>query len=280
MAIYLGKHNALSSVRHPLKEGDRMVRMGRIPSESGFYHVTARGNGRQVIFETDNDRLTFLTLTSEAKRKHNVAVIAWCLMSNHVHLLLKDDSNQLSKMMHSLLGGYASYFNRTYGNIGHVFQDRFNSTPIESDSYLLETVRYIHNNPAKAGICAIEDYPWSSFHEYVVGSTLTDTSLVMEMCGGLVPFIEFSKSNEPTPTNLKEPRVHLPDGNASALANSVISKMHPGKTLSDIKTLPKNQRTACLIQLRKAGLSVRQIQSITGIGTRLIKEATIGRWRD
>lgn len=257
-----------------------MVRTRRILSESGYYHVTARGNGRQVIFECDDDRRTFLTMASEATKRHNITVIAWCLMSNHVHLLLQDGSNQLSKMMHTLLGSYASYFNRTYGNVGHVFQERFNSSPIESDSYLLETVRYIHNNPVKAGICVVEDYPWSSFHEYIVGGTLAKTSYVLEICGGMEPFIEFSKSNAPSPASLKEPRIRLSDSSAVAIANSILEKTHPGKLVSEIKALPKERRDVYLIELRKAGISVRQVQSITGIGKHIIKEATIGRWKD
>ena len=257
-----------------------MVRTRRILSESGYYHVTARGNGRQVIFECDDDRRTFLTMASEATKRHNITVIAWCLMSNHVHLLLRDGSNQLSKMMHTLLGSYASYFNRTYGNVGHVFQERFNSSPIESDSYLLETVRYIHNNPVKAGICVVEDYPWSSFHEYIAGGTLAKTSYVLGICGGMEPFIEFSKSNTPSPASLKEPRIRLLDNSAVAIANSILEKTHPGKLVSEIKALPKERRDVYLIELRKAGLSVRQVQSITGIGKHIIKEATIGHWKD
>lgn len=115
-----------------------MPRYKRAISPTGFYHVVARGNGRQTIFYSDADRRIFLKYLEEALRKYQITNIAWCLMSNHVHLLLRDNKQNLSKAIQLLLGKYASYFNKANERVGHLFQDRFSSSAIESDRHLLE----------------------------------------------------------------------------------------------------------------------------------------------
>ena len=139
-----------------------MPRLPRRVAKSGFYHVVLYANGRQNLFEDDADRLAFLDMFVAAARNHGASILAWCLMANHVHLLLEDPGDCLSELMRSLATRYAQRFNRRGGHVGHVFQGRFYSSPVEGESYLLEAMRYIHNNPAKAGVCAAEDYPWSS----------------------------------------------------------------------------------------------------------------------
>lgn len=251
-----------------------MPRSGRIPSESGFYHVTARGNGRQIIFEDDVDRRAFLDLLSKCKAKQSVEIIAWCLMDNHIHLLIEDRQGNMSKMMRALIGGYAVYFNKRHKHVGHVFQDRFGSSPVESDVYILESVQYIHNNPAKAGICLAEEYPWSSFSEYVCGGDIASTSMVLEMLGGIDQFILFSKDHTPKSAPSEGPRRRLLDHEAAVVAAGVLRTLGTDCRVSEVKELKKDIRDAALIGFRAEGLSVRQIQSLTGIGTTTVKKAT------
>ena len=146
-----------------------MPRVARARSESGFYHVVAKGNGGQDLFEDASDYRAFLELVAAAAEKCDVLVHAYCLMSNHVHLLLEDQGGRLSEFMKSLVTGYAMRFNAKASHIGHVFQQRFKSQPVEDEAHLLQAVRYIHNNPAKAGMCPADEYPWSSYHEYASG---------------------------------------------------------------------------------------------------------------
>jgi len=143
-------------------------RQARIKGEYSVYHIIQRGNERKNLFLSDADRLKFIDTLQKTREKYNFAVYAYCLMSNHVHLLIDDNGNDVSAIIKSINISYAQYFNRIYRRCGHLFQDRFRSELINDDGYLLEVSRYIHNNPVKAGIVREpSDYPWSSFNIYL-----------------------------------------------------------------------------------------------------------------
>lgn len=165
-----------------------MTRGPRAVAASGYYHVVVRGNGKQVIFEDDEDRYRFLNLMRHAMRAGDIHIIAWCFMDNHVHLIVHDEACRLSDAMHALLSPYARYFNKRSNHVGHVFQDRFSAAPIEDDAYLLRAVAYVHANPAKAGAGAMGQYRWSSYDEYAhPGASefkVVDSDLVLSMLGG------------------------------------------------------------------------------------------------
>ena len=154
-----------------------MPRSARNHSESGYYHVVNREIGRQILFEKKGDYVRFLDTLRRYLKEEPFELIAYCLMENHFHLLLHTKDN-LEGIMKRLSCSYAYYFNEKYEREGHLFQDRFRSEPITDDSYLLAAVRYIHNNPVKAGICSREEYPWSSWHEYADQPDLVSTGLV------------------------------------------------------------------------------------------------------
>lgn len=245
-----------------------MPRTARRVSSSGFYHVTARSVGRQALFEDDSDREAFLDMLDQQLAKHEMVLRAWCLMDNHVHLLLEDAGGHLSEAMHDLMARYAQRFNRKSGHVGHVFQDRFGSEPVEGDAHLLETVRYIHNNPEVGGICPRAEYPWSSYGEYVGSPRRSDTSLVLGMLDGVEGFVEFSGARGSPYMHMRRKRV--PDAEARELALATLGGGEPAR----IKALPKVERNRCLGDLRSVGLSVRQIERLTGIGRWTITNAT------
>ena len=249
-----------------------MPRSARVKSESGFYHVIAKGSGGQLLFEGPADYLAFLDLLRRACEKSGVSVLAYCLMSNHVHLLLEDPDDHLSSMMQSLMTGYAQRFNAVGGHIGHVFQQRFKSQPIEDDTYLLQAARYIHNNPAKAGICPGDEYRWSSYREYVGGmADVADTALLLDMCGGLEGFLAFSVADGEDRYGFGQ-RLRISEAEARDIAARVLGEIAP----ADLKTVERQRRNALLFDLRKAGLSVRQIERLTGIGRGTVAKATKG----
>jgi len=141
-----------------------MPRIAREKGEFSTYHIIQRGNERKNIFLKDNDKSKFLDVMNRMKKKYNFIVESYCLMDNHVHLLVNDNGNDISKIIKSINVSYAYFFNNTYHRVGHLFQDRFKSERIDSDNYLLAVSAYIHNNPVKAGIVEVpEDYKWSSF---------------------------------------------------------------------------------------------------------------------
>lgn len=148
--------------------GERMPRLVRVYSSTGFYHVMMRGNERKKIFHDEEDRERFLFILEKMKKEKEYKVYGYCLMDNHIHLLIKEENDNISRIMKRINTSYAIYFNKKYERVGHVFQDRYKSEVIEKESYLLEVIRYIHKNPVKANI--VEEprqYPWSSFHLYV-----------------------------------------------------------------------------------------------------------------
>lgn len=145
-----------------------MPRVARERSESGIYHVMVRGINKQDIFLDDEDNLRYLQTIARVKERIRFSVYGYCLMRNHVHLLLREENEiSISQVMQRIGVSYVQWYNTKYERVGHLFQDRFLSVPIETDNQFLAVLRYIHRNPVEAGIsrtCA--DYPWSSYAAY------------------------------------------------------------------------------------------------------------------
>jgi len=145
-----------------------MARKPRIHFSGALYHVITRGNRRQGIFLDEKDLQRFLTYLVDCKNRFSFRLYAYALMKNHLHLLMEIEETPLSRIMQSLLFGYAGYFNRRYGEVGHLFQGRYKAILCDKDAYLLELVRYIHLNPVRAKIVEKpEDYVWSGHVGYL-----------------------------------------------------------------------------------------------------------------
>lgn len=145
------------------------------------YHVVARGNNRQDIFLNNSDKKYIMALIKEKSEKYEVQIYAYCIMSNHLHILLKADFSDLSLCMKQINHTYAIYYNVKYGKCGHVFQGRFCSYCVEEESYLISCIRYIHNNPVRANIISdIQKYPFSSAKEYFYTKKENTTKLISD----------------------------------------------------------------------------------------------------
>ena len=141
-----------------------MSRPLRIELAGGLYHVTSRGDGREVIFLSEADRGVFLGVLSEVVQAFNWAVHAYCLMDNHYDLLIETPDSNLSKGMRQLNGVYTQRFNRRHGRVGHVFQGRYKAIIVQKDAYLLELARYVVLNPVRARMVhSPAEWPWSSY---------------------------------------------------------------------------------------------------------------------
>jgi len=137
-----------------------------------LHHVFARGSARQPIFGDDLDRRRYLALLARSTRRVGWSCLSYCLMSNHLHLLIETPVPNLSRGMHLLHGGYAQAFNRRYRTSGHLFQGRFRAVPVTTDDQLLTVVQYIARNPQEAGLCTDpEDWPWSSHASILRGDS-------------------------------------------------------------------------------------------------------------
>ncbi len=145
-----------------------MARKPRIHYPGACYHVILRGNAGQNIFSKKQDRNRFLHLLQEGTERYRHRIHAYCLMTNHVHLAVQVAEIPLSRIIQNLSFRYTRYFNRRKNRVGHLFQGRYKAILIDADSYLLELVRYIHNNPVRSGIVSTPDqYPWCSHNGYL-----------------------------------------------------------------------------------------------------------------
>ena len=145
-----------------------MARRARVEVEGGLYHLITRGNDRQDIFHSREDFIKFLSLLAKQKERAAFYLYAYCLMTNHVHLLIERRVDTVGSIMQRLLTGYSQYYNRRYKRVGHVFQGRHKSILCQSETYLGKLVRYIHLNPVRARMVAeAEDYPYSSHRAYL-----------------------------------------------------------------------------------------------------------------
>ena len=141
-----------------------MSRPLRIEFAGALYHVTSRGDGQKDIYLNDQDRRDFLSVLGSVCKRFNWTVHAYCLMSNHYHLLIETPDGNLSQGMRQLNGVYTQHFNRTHDRVGHVFQGRYKAIIVQKDSYLLELSRYIVLNPVRARMVrSVKDWPWSSY---------------------------------------------------------------------------------------------------------------------
>lgn len=148
-----------------------MPRQPRQESSTGYYHVMLRGINRDFFFKGDRTKEILMELLQEQQGEEQIELTAWCIMDNHVHLLLKADKASMSKALKIISLKFAAKYNRYHSRTGPVFGDRYRSESIEDETYLLGALRYIHQNPIKAGIADdISDYRWSSYHAYVSDS--------------------------------------------------------------------------------------------------------------
>lgn len=139
-----------------------MSRKPRIHRPASFYHVMLRGNNGQNIFFSDRDGSRFCLFLQEGIERFKYRIHGFCLMSNHVHLVIQPGTAPLSSSMQHLTSSYARYINRTQQRKGHLFQGRFKAIVVDAENYLSELIRYVHLNPVRAGIVRQpEDYFWS-----------------------------------------------------------------------------------------------------------------------
>ena len=157
-----------------------MSRPIRIEFPDALYHVTARGDRREDIFEDDHDRQAFLQTLAAVVQQFNWLCYAWCLMDNHYHLLIQTPDANLSKGMRQLNGVFTQTSNRRHHRVGHLFQGRFKAILVDSDAYLLELARYVVLNPVRARLVKKPgDWPWSSYRASI-GQVPADSFLAID----------------------------------------------------------------------------------------------------
>ena len=252
-----------------------MPRTGRERSKSGIYHIVLRGSNRQTIFEDEEDAIKFLETLQTYKEKSGYKIYAYCLMGNHVHLLLKEEQEELGIIMRRIGASYVYWYNWKYQRCGHLFQDRYKSEVVEDDRYFLTVLRYIHRNPLKAGIVKnIGEYKWSSYCEYTGKTKMIDTDFALQLFNddrekAIASFMEFHQiTSGDTCLDMDESR-RIIDADAIAIIKRNCSVGH----CTDVQSMEVDKRDRCLKVLKDEGLSTRQLARLTGISRGIILKA-------
>ena len=248
-----------------------MPHVQRIKSGTGFYHAVIKGDGGQIIFESDADRLRFLEELERATRDFGVSVHAYCLMANHVHLLIEDPKDNLSAFMKQLEERYAMYFRKITGRVGHVFRGRFWSEPIDTEERLLATIRYIHANPEPPGMCRASEYRWSSYQAYMGAPSVATTKLILGILGSPEAFASFHENAGSFAKPFPQSKLcrHLSYDELTHIAISLLGR----DTLNALKMQKPLMRQPYLELLAAAGFTATQIARITGVGQASINRA-------
>lgn len=239
------------------------------------YHIIIRGINKQDIFYDEEDRLKFLKELMKVKEKYKFNIYAFVLMTNHVHLAICDNNDKISQIMHRICLIYAMYFNKKYERVGHVFQNRFKNICIDTEKYLLDLVRYIHNNPQNAGICNHSRYKWSSYCEYVgdLHDKITDTEFVLKLFNedrkeAVKRFKEFSEKKAEFFAEDLEFDYLITD----EIASKIIKDKLNINDISKIKYFNTRIRNKLVYEIYKInGITVKQIAKLLDISERNVQ---------
>lgn len=239
-----------------------MPRHARQLSETGVYHVMFRGVNRDVILLDHEDHARFLYALALVKADSLCAVLAYCLMPNHVHLLLRTDAEPLALTMKRLGVRYASWFNRKYERSGHVFQDRFRSQPVEDDTYFITVVRYVWNNPVRAGLAHEPSaYRWNSCAPgQPVG--LVDESRLDDLLPSLARTdltAVMPPSSQPTQLRGRRP------GHSQAEVARLLRQSCGAVSSEQFATLDSTTQRRAIVELRTQSVAYAAIAAATGL---------------
>jgi len=265
-----------------------MPRQARVKSDFGIYHIMFRGNNKQNIFLDDEDRLQMISLLENLPRQYdyvtgklleskNCDFFAYCLMSNHVHILMRELDEDVDHAMKRLLTRYAHYFNGKYSRVGHVFQDRYRSEPCNDIGYFMVLFRYIHQNPVKAHISqSVAEYPWSSWNEFVnCGKDIeyAEGEVFTNVCNVRATLNRFPIGelaflvNEPLPDDTdciddnQKMRIH----HSEEEVVSLLGEMWHVDSPSDFENLSGECQHEIIHELNRRGVTYRQIARHTGL---------------
>ncbi len=234
-----------------------MSRPLRLEFPGAFYHVTSRGNARQNIYLNDDDREQFLNVLEGVCTRFNWVVHAYCLMSNHYHLLIETPYANLSKGMRQLNGVYTQNFNRRHKRVGHVYQGRFKAILIEQQAYLLELSRYLVLNPVRAQMVrSAKDWKWSSYRATVAQAPKPEwlnTDWILSQFAktkkvAIRHYREFVQAgkNQTNPMDELRNQVYLGSDQFVGMMQSKVLEVD-----SDLSEIPKVQRTLATFTLQE-----------------------------
>ena len=262
-----------------------MARRAREASGTGIYHVMMRGINRQDIFEDDEDYCRFVNLlfqmvypVSENGQSLPARCIfyAYCLMNNHIHLLIREGAESLAEVIKRIGVSYAQYYNKKYLRFGHLFQDRFKSEPVNDNAYFFTLLRYIHQNPVAAGITKdAESYQWSSWKEYETAGNGIPSVCNTKSVLSRIPLDELrALVDEPLP---KTAMILEFDSGCAIKTDDEMKEFLISsfglRTPMDLQLYTRERRNDILRAAKEYGGSIRQLVRLTGISVTIIRNA-------
>jgi len=249
-----------------------MPRNPRKKSESGIYHIMVRGINRQNIFEDEEDKLRLLTTLERYRNEQICEVYGYCFMDNHIHLIIKETGDTISTIIKKVSGSYVYWYNNKYDRSGHLFQERYKSEVVENEGSLLRVLRYVHQNPLKAGIVQeIAGYKWSSYSEYVNKPRIVNTDYVLDRFStnknqSIELFKKYTKEKNNDQCLEYVPRIKISDDEIrNCFFQFGLSNM------SELQQLEKNKRNEMIREVKTVrGVTIRQLARVTGISKSVI----------
>ncbi|MGO5010399.1 transposase [Niallia sp. Sow4_A1] len=252
-----------------------MARNPRKKSVNGIYHIIIRGINRQIIFEDNVDKIQYLKTLKKYKGICKFKLYGYSLMDNHIHLLCKETDESISEIVKRISSSYVHWYNAKYDRSGHLFEGRFKSETVEDVRYFLTVLRYIHQNPLKAGVSKnVLNCKWTSISEYMDKPNLVDTELALQLFSSdEKKALELFKAYS---FELNEENC-LDSNNAVKVADEEVLKIMRSLEIPNNATLQKlnkKERDKLLKKLKCIeGVTIRQIARLTGISKSVVQRA-------
>ena len=266
-----------------------MPRQARTISPTSIYHAILRGVNKQQVFEDEEDYIRFLNALRRQTQPDVDAqgktfqprchVYAYCLMGNHVHLLLKEGSETIGDIMKRIASSYVYYYNHKYDRVGHLFQERFKSQPVNDFSYFTTLLRYIHQNPLKAMLVdSIDEYEWSSWQEY--NGTARQGFCSTQVVLGRIPFADLKvlvetplaeeDANQFIDVDVRPTKSTYSDEEIWQL----LSALSGASNAAQFQALPRPQQKLHLFAAHEEGIGPRTLSRLTGVPYSIVQRAT------
>ena len=249
-----------------------MARSAREKSTSGIFHVMMRGINKQVVFEDEEDKEKFLGIIERYKIISKYEIYGYCLMNNHIHMLLKENGESISAAIKRISSSYVYWYNMKYGRCGHLFQERFKSEIVENDAYLLTVLRYIHQNPVKAGLSKnAHDYRWSSYNEYIEKPVIANTDFILPIYSpnrekAISSIIEHTKGQNDDKCLDYDDKIQISDNEIK----NHIEKLGIN-SMNELQQLDREKRNEIARKLKAIeGITIRQLSRVTGMSKSMI----------
>ena len=260
-----------------------MARPLRIEYAGALYHVTSRGDGQDDIYLNDEDRSDYLVVLSEVCERFNWVIHAYCLMTNHYHLLIETPDGNLSRGMRHLNGVYTQRFNRNNNRVGHVFQGRYKAINVQKETYLLELARYIVLNPVRARMVrSARDWRWSSYRATAgfieTEKWLTVNWILASFSRKKIEAVKMYRAfvsegrNQPKPWEALTNQIYLGD---EEFVNEMQDKISAETNLSEIPSSQK-RRVAKSLEYYEKKYSDRDVAIYKAYGSGAYSMKTIG----